>query len=60
MRLLSESDERNEFLTGLIYLDPEKPDFIDMQGVTDSPVAHLPDEATRPSRDTLEAILTTI
>jgi 2-oxoglutarate ferredoxin oxidoreductase subunit beta len=60
MRLLSESNDRNEFLTGMIYLDPKRPNFVDMQEMTDTPLARLPDEALRPSRETLEAILATI
>ncbi|MCA1686354.1 MAG: 2-oxoacid:ferredoxin oxidoreductase subunit beta [Planctomycetia bacterium] len=60
MRLLGESQERDEFLTGLIYLSPERPNFVDMQGMTDTPLSSLPDAALRPSRETLEAIMATI
>jgi 2-oxoglutarate ferredoxin oxidoreductase subunit beta len=60
LRLLAESQEKGEFLTGLIYLNPEQPDFVAMQEMTDTPLAQLPDEVLRPSRETLEAIMTTI
>jgi 2-oxoglutarate ferredoxin oxidoreductase subunit beta len=60
IRLLAEAEERGEFLTGLIYLDPERPNFLDAQGMTDTPLARLPDEALRPSREALEQIMTTI
>jgi 2-oxoglutarate ferredoxin oxidoreductase subunit beta len=60
VRLLSESNDRNEFLTGLIYLDPQRPEFVEMQDMVDTPLAQLPDEALRPSRETLASILTTI
>jgi 2-oxoglutarate ferredoxin oxidoreductase subunit beta len=60
MRLLAESAERDEFLTGLLYVDPRRPNFVDMQEMTDTPLAQLPDEALRPSRETLQAIMTTI
>ncbi|SIN79803.1 2-oxoglutarate ferredoxin oxidoreductase subunit beta [Singulisphaera sp. GP187] len=60
LRLLIESQERHEFLTGLLYLAPDRPDFVTMQGMTETPLALLPDESLRPSRETLEAIMTTI
>jgi 2-oxoglutarate ferredoxin oxidoreductase subunit beta len=60
MRLLGESEDRGEFLTGLIYLDPSRPNFADTQAMTDTPLAQLPDETLRPSRETLEAIMATI
>lgn len=59
-RLLIESQERNEFLTGLIYVAPERPDFVTQQNMVDTPLALLPDEALRPSRETLEKIMETI
>jgi 2-oxoglutarate ferredoxin oxidoreductase subunit beta len=58
--LLLESRERNEFLTGLLYVQPEQPDFVTTLEMTDTPLALLPDEALRPSRETLASILTTI
>ena len=48
LRLLVESQERDEFLTGLIYVAPERPDFVTLQEMTDTPLALLPDEALRP------------
>jgi 2-oxoglutarate ferredoxin oxidoreductase subunit beta len=60
LRLLVESQEKNEFLTGLIYVDPQRRDFVTMQELTDTPLALLPDEELRPSRETLEQILATV
>jgi len=60
LKLLGESQDRGEFLTGLIYLDPARPNYVDMQNMTDTPLARLPDEALRPSRETLSAIMATI
>jgi 2-oxoglutarate/2-oxoacid ferredoxin oxidoreductase subunit beta len=60
LRLLSESEATGEFLTGMIYLDPSRPNYVDMQTITDTPLARLPDEALRPSRETLESIMATI
>jgi 2-oxoglutarate ferredoxin oxidoreductase subunit beta len=60
LRLLIESQEKNEFLTGLIYVDPKRTDFVSMQEMTETPLALLPDEALRPSREALEQILATV
>ncbi len=60
MHLLGESQERGEFLTGLIYLNPERPNYVDEQQMTDIPLAQLPDSALRPSRETLKSIMATI
>lgn len=51
------SHERDEFLTGLLYLDPSRPDFITQQKMTDSPVALLPDESLRPGPEALAALM---
>jgi 2-oxoglutarate/2-oxoacid ferredoxin oxidoreductase subunit beta len=59
-RLLIESHQRNEFLTGLMFVAPERTDFVTAQRMTDTPLALLPDEKLRPSRETLEAIMAEI
>jgi 2-oxoglutarate ferredoxin oxidoreductase subunit beta len=60
LRLLVESGEKDEFLTGLLYVDPKRNDFVTMQEMTETPLALLPDEALRPSRETLDQILAAI
>ncbi|MDR3637681.1 MAG: thiamine pyrophosphate-dependent enzyme [Isosphaeraceae bacterium] len=59
-RLLIESQDRAEFLTGLLYVAPDRADFVTQQNMVDTPLALLPDEALRPSRETLEKIMETI
>ena len=60
VQLLIESQEKDEFLTGLIYVDTERPDFVSIQGMTDTPLALLSDEQLRPPPEVLESILATI
>ncbi len=60
LSLLTNSIDSGEFLTGLLYVAPERPDFIDMQQMTDTPVCRLPDEKLRPSREKLAEIMKTI
>jgi 2-oxoglutarate ferredoxin oxidoreductase subunit beta len=57
LQLLNESQERGEFLTGLIYVNTERPDFVTVQDMTDTPLVDLPDEALRPGPEVLESIL---
>jgi len=59
-RLLIESQQRAEFLTGLIYLDPTRSDYVTMQGLTETPLALLPDEALRPSSEVLTNIMNSL
>jgi 2-oxoglutarate/2-oxoacid ferredoxin oxidoreductase subunit beta len=60
VQLLIEGQEKNEFLTGLMYIDTGRPDFVSIQGMTDTPLALLSDEQLRPPPEVLESILATI
>ncbi len=60
LRLLEESEAKGEFLTGLLYLNPERANYVDMQNMVDTPLVQLSNDELRPSRETLEAIMTTI
>jgi 2-oxoglutarate ferredoxin oxidoreductase subunit beta len=51
---LLEAHEKQEVLTGVFYLDPEAPSFLDLLNMTDQPLATLPESVTRPSREVLE------
>src|SRR5271170_4330275 len=51
---LHEAHEKGEVLTGLFYVNPEAPTFIDMLNMTDQPLTTLPESATRPGREALE------
>src|SRR6267142_1850592 len=51
---LLEAHEKQEVLTGVLYLDPKAPSFLDLLNMTDQPLATLPESVTRPSREALE------
>jgi 2-oxoglutarate ferredoxin oxidoreductase subunit beta len=57
LRLLRDSNERGEFLTGLFYIDPVKPDFCSLLNLVDEPLASLPASKTRPAPAVLEEIM---
>src|SRR6188474_1835555 len=50
IRLLHETARRGEFATGILYIEPDKDDFIDTLNLVDEPLAFLPIERTRPSK----------
>jgi len=51
---LLEAHEKQEVLTGVFYVDPKAPSFLDLLNMTDQPLATLPESVTRPSREVLE------
>ena len=59
-RLLEESQRNNEFLTGLIYVNAKRKDFVPVQEHARHAAGLLPDEALRPSEDVLKKIMETI
>ena len=57
VKALMEAHDRNEVLTGVFYIDTEKPNFTDLLNLADDPLATLPQERTRPSRQVLAEIM---
>ncbi len=54
---LEEAEAKGEVLTGVLYVQPEKPTFIDMLEMDDAPLATLPQSKTRPSKTALDQIM---
>ena len=54
IKRIMESQEADEVLTGVLYLNTTAPNFIDMLNMTDEPLGTLPESVTRPSRKVLE------
>jgi 2-oxoglutarate/2-oxoacid ferredoxin oxidoreductase subunit beta len=48
---------QSEVLTGVLYIDPEAPNFLDQLGMTDAPLATLPEDRVRPSRAVLDEVM---
>ncbi|MDZ7344174.1 MAG: 2-oxoacid:ferredoxin oxidoreductase subunit beta [candidate division KSB1 bacterium] len=57
LRLLTESRQRNEILTGIFYIDPNKKDFLELLNLIEAPLATLPEAQVRPGRQALEALM---
>src|SRR5215813_9021659 len=54
---LTEAHDRGEVLTGIFYVNPKTPNFVDLLNVVDQPLATLPDSVTRPGKDVLDAVM---
>ena len=57
MKLLMETHAKGEVLTGVFYIDTQKPDFTSLLNMVDEPLATLPQERIRPSREVLAEIM---
>jgi len=51
---LHEAKDKGEMLTGVFYVNPKAPTFIEMLNMTDLPLATLPESVVRPSREALD------
>src|SRR5512146_797482 len=57
LRRMAESHEKNEILTGVFYVNPQKPNFMDLLNMTERPLATLPQDVVRPPKQALEAMM---
>ena len=57
LRMLRETMDANEFLTGLIYVNPVAKNLFEMLNLTDQPLAHLQQEKLRPGPEALQEIM---
>src|SRR5690242_15140290 len=54
---LMEAHEKGEVLTGVFYIDTQKPNFVDLLHMTETPLAHMPQEALRPPKRVLDEVI---
>jgi 2-oxoglutarate ferredoxin oxidoreductase subunit beta len=57
MRRLEEAGHNNEFITGLLYIDSERPSLAEVSNLTDTPLSQLPEEKLRPSPEALDQVM---
>jgi 2-oxoglutarate ferredoxin oxidoreductase subunit beta len=57
MRVLQETRRRGEYATGVIYLEPDREDFLELLNLVDEPLSMLPLERVRPPRAALDEIM---
>jgi 2-oxoglutarate ferredoxin oxidoreductase subunit beta len=56
LRLLHETARRGEFATGVLYIEPDRDDFIELLNLVEEPLAALPLERVRPPKAALDEI----
>jgi 2-oxoglutarate/2-oxoacid ferredoxin oxidoreductase subunit beta len=57
LRVLTESHDKGEVVTGLLYADMERENFIQLLNMVDEPLATLPESRVRPSRQVLDEMM---
>ncbi|MGB6975220.1 MAG: 2-oxoacid:ferredoxin oxidoreductase subunit beta [Terracidiphilus sp.] len=60
VRTLMDSAKNEEILTGVFYIDTQKPTFTDLLNLVDEPLATLPESLTRPPKAALEALMNSL
>ncbi|MGA2821600.1 MAG: 2-oxoacid:ferredoxin oxidoreductase subunit beta [Anaerolineales bacterium] len=56
IRLMDEARTEGHFVTGLIYVTTAQPTFVQISRMSETPLAHLPDDRLRPPPKTLDEI----
>jgi 2-oxoglutarate ferredoxin oxidoreductase subunit beta len=57
LRVLTESHERGEVVTGLFYVNTQRPDFLQLMNLVDEPLATLPESRVRPPQAALDEVM---
>ncbi|HEX7892611.1 MAG TPA: 2-oxoacid:ferredoxin oxidoreductase subunit beta [Terriglobales bacterium] len=54
---MNEAKRDGEILTGVLYVNPDAPTFLDMLNLTDDPLATLPQSVVRPGKEVLDQVM---
>jgi 2-oxoglutarate ferredoxin oxidoreductase subunit beta len=57
LTMLESADAKGEVVTGVLYVNTEKPTFIDLLNMVDDPVGTLPQSRTRPPKSALDEVM---
>jgi 2-oxoglutarate/2-oxoacid ferredoxin oxidoreductase subunit beta len=57
---LMEAHEKGEVLTGVFYVDTDKPSFTELLNLVDQPLSSLPESAIRPSKEVLDKVMASL
>ena len=55
--LLRGAMENQQFITGLLYVDPDRENFLELLNLVDEPLSHLPQAKLRPPKEVLEEVM---
>lgn len=51
------AQQNREFITGLVYYNPQRPNLAEVLRVSDTPLAQLPSEKLRPAKEKLDEVM---
>ena len=54
---IEDAEKKHEVLTGVLYVDTEKPNFLELLHMADEPLATLPESKVRPPKEALDQIM---
>jgi 2-oxoglutarate/2-oxoacid ferredoxin oxidoreductase subunit beta len=57
VRSLMEAQQKGEVLTGVFYIDTQKPSFTDLLNLVDEPLGTLPESRVRPPKSVLDDVM---
>ena len=57
MTRLQQASAAEEFITGLLYYDPQRPALAEVSNLPETPLAYLEEAELRPSREALESLM---
>jgi 2-oxoglutarate ferredoxin oxidoreductase subunit beta len=57
LRLLTESHDKGEVITGLFYVNTKQENFLTLLNVVDEPLATLPESKVRPPKEVLDQVM---
>jgi 2-oxoglutarate ferredoxin oxidoreductase subunit beta len=52
-----DAQQRGEVLTGIFYIDTQKPSFTDLLNLVEEPLATLPESRVRPPKSVLDDVM---
>ena len=60
VKTLMDAHEKGEVLTGVFYVDTEKPTFTDLLNLVDQPLSSLPESVVRPPKSVLDKVMASL
>ena len=60
VKTLMDAHEKGEVLTGVFYVDTQKPTFTDLLNLVDQPLSSLPESVTRPPKSVLDKVMASL
>ena len=60
LHLLTDAHDKQQFITGLLYVNGDRPNLAEVHQLGDTPLAHYQQDKLRPSRESLQKLMSTM